>query len=326
MKNNNVIFNSFMDLLLNPKTIKEAKSKNLTVKDYIYDNKRFDIWFCSKGIGFENENLNAKLSDAEFAGHEMTYIGNVGALRLEDVFSEDGLPSEQTYQEILNIPASAYIFSNYQYPTSCRIRKDYNYQGFNYYVADTSNRIINKHLTLDGITSNYARPYNNYDITDTTALTVTTAKNAWKQNSAYFAQEYNFSSGYNVDEYATYNIESESLLEDQINLTTNSSKFIIPPDNVVGGALLFSWYNGPRQSYYNLSGKLTTMSAYNYTIINDKGEEETIEKPLPVVYPSFPSASGNCIPVCYMELPKTYNLKDAVLDIQWSENGIFSLK
>ena len=326
MKNNNVVFNSFMDLLLNPETINKAKSKNLTVKDYIYDNKKFDIWFCSKGIGFKNDNLKAKLSDDEFKSHEMTYIGNIGSLRLEDVFSEDGLPNEQSYQELLNIPASAYIFSNYQYPTSCRIRKDYNYQGFNYYVADTSNKIKNEYIANTNIISNYARPFYNYDITETTAFYNKNTKDAWKQNSAYFAQEYNFSSGYNVDEYATYNIEAEQLLEDQINLATNNSKFIIPPNNVIGGALLFTWNGGKRTAYYNLSGKLTTASSYNYTIINAQGKEEVIEKPLPVVYPNIPVVSGDCIPVCYMELPKTYNLKDAVMNIQWSENGIFSLK
>lgn len=325
--NNNVIFNSFMDLLLNTETINKAKSKNLTVKDYIYDNKKIDIWFCSKGIGFKNNNLKAKLSDDEFASHEMTYIGNIGSLRLEDVFSEDGLPNEQSYQELLNIPASAYIFSNYQYPTSCRIRKDYNYQGFNYYVADTSNKIKNENITTTDLVSNYARPFYNYDITETTTfINSSDNKKDWKEISSYFAQEYNFSSGYNVDEYATYNIESEQLLEDQINLVTDNSKFVIPPNNVVGGALLFTWYSGSRTPYYNLSGKLTTTSSYSYTIINSQGEEEVIEKSLPVVYPNMPLVSGDCIPVCYMELPKTYNLKDAVMNIQWSENGLFSLK
>jgi hypothetical protein len=54
--------------------------------------------------------------------------------------------------------------------------------------------------------------------------------------------------------------------------------------------------------------------------------EEKNGHKLPLVYDNYPAKFNECIPVCYMELPKTYNLNSVKMNIQWSENGLFSLK
>ena len=84
---------------------------------------------------------------------------------------------------------------------------------------------------------------------------------------------------------------------------------------MVGGALFITWYDGKRLTLYNNNGNLVT----------DEIDPITKQRN-PLMYKSFPEQSGSCIPVCYMDLPQTYNLNKVLLNIEWSENGLFSLK
>lgn len=307
MKSNSVVFNSFLSLLMG----------NLS-KDKIYNDRNFDIWLCSKGRSFSGINYPNYTLSSYYTEDNITYLFNLGSLKTETVYSEDGLPSSGCYQMaengFLNIPASAYIFSKIQYPIGCRINKDYNYEGYDYSVAD-----INNVPYVPGVLQ--LNKSNNYDITKISAYNLNIMK-IWPEIDEYFASEYNFSSGYNEDEYATYNVKQDQLIEDQTNVIAENTKFDIQPTNVIGGALMITWTNGPRVTLYNNNGELTTVSAT--TALKSDGRE--VHKPFPVAYKNMPSVTGSCIPVCYMELPKTYNLKDVAMNIQWSEQGLFSLK
>lgn len=302
---NNLVFNSFMNLLLT----KEVGS-NETRKSVIYDSNKFDIWLCSKGKSFfANNDLNTKLGDYFVNGtddkHDITFLYNLGMLKLTNVNSEDELPSEKTYQELLDIPASAYIFAASQYPKNCSIFKDYNYENFNYNVADGS--------VLYPLDKNTLYPRNEYDITKLSNYDSSFKAN-WENINEYFDAEYNFSTGYNPGEYATYNIIDKPLIEDQINVYSDNVSFNIQPSNTIGGALMITWYDGDRETLYSNGGHLTTASGNS--VKNEKYD---------LIYKNIPTTTANCIPVCYMELPKNYNLKDMTLNIQWSENGLFSL-
>ena len=74
------------------------------------------------------------------------------------------------------------------------------------------------------------------------------------------------------------------------------------------------------------------ISEEEYAIIDTKAADISgisscsIYRRNPLMYKSFPEQSGSCIPVCYMDLPQTYNLNKVLLNIEWSENGLFSLK
>ena len=301
---NNIVFNSFINLLLTKKV-----SGTETVKNRIYDSKNFDIWLCSKGKSFfKNNDINTKLNDyfvTTADKNDITFLYNLGTLKTEIVNSEDGLPAEHTYQELLNIPASAYVFSSPNYSKECQINKDYNYEGFAYHVADT-----NKDYTLSNGSTMY--PRNNYDITKLGTYD-TNFKTDWEPINNYFESEYNFSSGYDPREYSTYNVKNDLVIEDQINVASNSVSFDIQPTNVVGGALMITWYDGKRETLYSNGGQLTTLTG------DGKSKRYDLK------FKNIPQTTAACIPVCYMELPKTYNLKDSRVNIQWSENGLFSL-
>lgn len=309
----NIVFNSFLNLLVS--------TDSKYTKDYIYDNRNFDVWFCNKSLNFSAENgMDKKLKDFPKLTSNISYLGNLNVFSIDTVFADDGLPSEFTYQskDYLNIPASAYIFSKNQYPSTCKLNKDYNYQNFDYYVADTSLDINGKFALKNT---------NDYDITKLATYN-NQIKSKWTPIADYFASEYCFSGEYDQAEYAVYDIPEERLVENKTNVYTNTSELLIPPTNVVGGALLITWFDGTRQNIYNNDGELTTTSGYTYKVDNDQGQEEERYKKYPLAYRNAPSTatSGNSIPVTYMELPKTYNLKDVKLNIQWSENGLFSLK
>lgn len=301
----NTVFNSFVNLLLTANVDLPETRKKL-----IYDSKKFDIWLCTKGKSFFAKNdINSKLSDYFVSNKDkkdITFLYNIGTLKTETVNSEDGLPAEHSYQELLEIPASAYIFSSPNYPKECQINKDYNYEGFAYRVADTKKAYYN----LENGTTMY--PRNNYDITKLGAYN-NNFKDSWKNINEYFDSEYNFSSGYDPREYSTYNVKKDMVVEDQVNITSNSVSFNIQPTNVVGGALLITWYDGKRETLYSNGGTLTTLTG------------DGKNKKYDLIYENIPETTANCIPVCYMELPKTYNLKDTRVNIQWSENGLFSL-
>ena len=85
------VFNAFKNLLF-----KTGSKENKDLYDSIY----FDVWICPKGKNFKyNNELKAQLStyfESTDIGinKSIGYIGNLGILQRENVFSEDGLPSE----------------------------------------------------------------------------------------------------------------------------------------------------------------------------------------------------------------------------------------
>ena len=315
-KSNNLVFNSYLNLLLDDR---------YTKKD-IYDFNKFDIWFCSRGRNFNNgadNALNVRLDklfedplDNKGQDPNILYLSNLGGFSVDNVFSEDGLPSEKTYQEELNIPVSAYIFSKMMYPTKCKVNRDYNYVPFEYVVDDGS--------LSDDILSKYSSaslsPENNYGFQNMADFSSTSAfwnKNsaAWSEISGYFGSDYNFSSGYLTSEYSIYNVNRDLFVEDQINIVSPNSNFDILPASMVGGALFITWDDGERIKLYKNGDRLTTATI-----------EDVAKYNWPLVYDNYPAKFNECIPVCYMELPKTYNLNSVKMNIQWSENGLFSLK
>ena len=291
-------------------------------KEYIYDTKKFDIWFCSKGLQFDN-NMNDTLGS--LFSNNITYLNNLGNITLENISSEDGLPSSGCYQmsEFLDIPASAYIFSKYNYPNKCKINADYNYESLSYYVNDCF-------TTIPEGEQNVLSPFNNYDIKSLEQLP-DSEKQYIDSNEQYFMSDYGFNEKYDPTEYVIYNIPKKLLIEDQTNATVTNGNFNIPMINVIGGALLVTWSDESKQKIYNYNSQLMTkdqvvekLSESNPEITQSDIELELNK--LPVAYESFPVNSANCIPVSYTELPRIYNLKNTKLNIQWSEDGIFSLK
>lgn len=295
------VFNSFLKLLMSGKE-----------KEEIYNKMSFDLWFCSKNINFSND-LDDRLGNYFDANNskQILYIGNLGNMEIQNVFSEDGLPTEDCYQSsgFLNIPASAYIFSKHNYPRDCRIDQDYNYMGYDYYVEDTT-------LNLD---SNQAimEPENNYDITSLSAMDFYEhyVKPTWQNIGPYFKTEYGFTSGYDDKEYSIYNIEKLPLVEDQFNVYSNNTKFDIQSTNIIGGAFLVTWYDGERANVYNDNGK---------EVLEELNQVTKQKNPL--IYANKPTEPQNSILVSYTELPKTFNLNKMSMNIQWSENGLFSIK
>jgi hypothetical protein len=310
------VFNSFKYLLF-----KTGSGKNADLYNSIY----FDAWLCPKGRNFSGiKKIDANLRtyfpnpNGNDSSKMISYVANLGLLQRENVFSEDGLPSEDCYQSenFLNIPASAYIFSKRQYPQGCIVDRDYNYRSYDYYVNDTSLDTV--HNYYDPIMN----PTNDYNIEKVRSNLE--AKNGFHKDvestwtsglKPYFESEYGFTSGYNPTEYAAYNVKELPLVENQMNVKSPVRQFDIPPVNMVGGTLFITWYNGERETLYNNNGNLVTEEI-----------DPVTKKKNPLAFRNFPANSASCIPVCYMDLPQTYNLNKVLLNIEWSENGLFSLK
>ena len=350
MANNSTTFNSFLNLLLARRSRTDS-NKKLT-KTEIYDNCKFDLWFCAKGRSFsgtEFQSLDLQLdtlfpsNKAEDEGiippkdnslypPNIMYLRNLGNLDIQTVFSEDGLPSEETYQHLLDIPASAYIFSKNQYPIESKVNQDYNYKAIDFYVADTS-ELPNAQYDVQTVLNNdvdimpfpYRRwpnvkktlsPYNKYSLAsafDMGYIKNEKEKKYWERNNKYFLTDYGFSSGYEQAEYYKYNVPEETVIDDQTNFYSDTLSFDLPSVNTIGGALLVTWYDGERRNIYYNNGDFTTAAT------KDSG------KPNQLVYENMPVSTGESIPCFYMELPKNYNLKAVNLNIEWSENGIVSL-
>lgn len=331
MANNSTTFNSFLNLLLTPRQSNGKNAYKLT-KEEIYDNCKFDLWFCTKGRSFsgaEYQRLDLKLGavfpamgNALYPPNIM-YLRNLGNLDIQTVFSEDGLPSEETYQHLLDIPASAYIFSKNQYPIESKVNQDYNYKAIDFYVADTS-ELPNAQYDVQAVLNNgwpnvkkTLSPYNKYSLAsafDMGYIKDEKEKKYWERNSKYFLADYGFSSGYEQTEYYKYNVLEETVIDDQTNFYSDTLSFDLPSVNTIGGALLVTWYDGERRNIYYNNGDFTSAAT------KDSG------KPNQQVYENMPVSTGNSIPCFYMELPMNYNLKAVNLNIEWSENGIVSLK
>ena len=320
MANKNKIFNSFVyNVLLNGKS-----------KDEIYQPTNFDLWFCYKNQNFDNKK-ELRLSD--FSGMfcdsnknkgnnfninkiSAIYLSNLGQFSIENVSKEDGLPATMSYQEMLDIPASAYLFSKYDAPRRTPLKRDTCYKDFEYYVDDTFHEKESNYV-LDRT--------NNFDITQ---ITNDEMVNYWKEYCKdYFENDYNFSSGFSATDYNVYNVERDYVVEDMTNLRSENKDFDIVQTNsntYIGGALLITWYNGNRVPLYNYEGKLYYKDTLK-DVLDKQNSTKNVEFMTPV-YKLFPSDYNMAIPFCYIDLPKTYNLRDNKVNVQWSENGIVSLK
>lgn len=298
-----ILFNSFKELLF-----KYDKTE-------LYNSMNFDLWFCSKNSFTLGKGNNKPTDTLETYYYKdpidvktIAYLYNMGSVDVNNVFSEDGLPAEKSYQELLNVPASAYIFSKNNYPIGCKIADDYNYSGYNYLVNDISTNDYSKIELYGDDTLSIKNGYN--------VSAIPEVSKAWSGVSAYFKNEYDYKSIYDNTEYSIYNIKRDELVEDQMNVGSEITEFNVSSTNVVGGALMVTWYNGQRMNLYRGIDNVLTTAAID-TLRNTENV---------LVYENIPTESGACIPVCYVELPKTFDLKNVKMNIRWSENGIFSLK
>lgn len=320
MANNNKIFNSFVyNVLLNGKS-----------KEQIYHPTNFDLWFCYKGQNIDNKK-ELKLGDlknifddssknkgSNFNINKISavYLSNLGQFSIENVSKEDGLPPTVSYQEMLDIPASAYLFSDHNTPNKTPLKSDTYYTSFDYYVDDSINSIPQGATVLNRT--------NNYNIETLNAE----IKNYWDSYcKEYFESNYNFSSGFFSGDYNVFDVNRNYVIEDMTNIRSADKDFDIVQTNsntYVGGALLISWYNSTRKPLYNYEGKLYYKETLKQ-LLNDQKSTKSVDFMDPT-FKLFPINYSNAIPFCYIELPKTYNLKDNKLNVQWSENGIVTLK
>lgn len=318
MANKNKIFSSFVyNVLLSGKT-----------KDEIYQPTNFDLWFCYKNQSFDDKK-NLTLGDlsgifsnsnenkgANFNINKISaiYLSNLGQFSIENVSKEDGLPATMSYQEMLDIPASAYLFSKYDAPVKTPLKKDTCYMNFKYYVNDTFH-IDEAENVLDRT--------NDFDINRIGNDDIVTDWNDYCRK--YFETDYNFSSGFSATDYNVYDVKRDYVIEGMTNIRSSDKGFDIVQTNsntYVGGALLITWYNNKREPLYNYEGKL-----YYEDVLEKKLEGTDINvKFMNPAYKLFPVNYNKAIPFCYIELPKTYNLKDNKINVQWSENGIVTLK
>lgn len=318
MANKNKIFSSFVyNVLLSGKT-----------KDEIYQPTNFDLWFCYKNKSFDNKkdltlgDLSGMFHDsndnkgANFNINKISaiYLSNLGQFSIENVSKEDGLPATMSYQEMLDIPASAYLFSKYDAPVKTPLKKDTCYMNFKYYVNDTFHTDEAENV-LDRTNDFDINRIGNDDIVDD-----------WNDYCRkYFETDYNFSSGFSATDYNVYDVKRDYVVEDMTNIRSSDKGFDIIQTNsntYVGGALLITWYNNKREPLYNYEGKL-----YYEDVLEKKLSGTDINvKFMNPAYKLFPVNYNKAIPFCYIELPKTYNLKDNKINVQWSENGIVTLK
>ena len=114
----------------------------------------------------------------------------------------------------------------------------------------------------------------------------------------HFNTTYDFSSGYNASDYRVYSINEEPVCESQSNIKTDDMTFTGTIPGFYGNGILITWYDGNRAEKYN--------------------NENMIE--------NQPINPENSIPCAYYKLPMTYNPHLNKIKIQWSDDGLFSVK
>ena len=257
-------------------------------KDY-YEPTFFDVWLCQKGISVNNDNvLSATLGSLseKFNPSYMTYLGNLGDMevRLSD---ESGMPTNDSYQKIFEIPVSGYLFSNEDCPQDIPFRKDFSFITFDYGVYDK--------MQESGFSGDFVP-------------TESASAPLWADaRKPYFEAEYGFSSGYSKAEYIANGVSEERLLDKYVSVNTDNVSLSSDVHSCLAGALLISRYTGKRiKNIDKQSQEWASYSAYS----------ASPSMPLP-------EFSGMSVPCIYYELQKTYKLKNAVVNIRWSENGLF---
>jgi hypothetical protein len=262
--------------------------------DY-YRANMFDVWLCPSGVNVtSNKNKkDLRFSDTVFKymfpDDKLVYIGNLGNMQVRTQ-EEDGMPSVSSYQEIFNIPASAYIFSKNDCPANMPIQNDFCYTAYDY--------------SVDEVTRNHG-----------SYLGTTAYSTDWKRREKYFQSEYGFS--YNFDngntEYDIYEVPTTYLKGPETTVSASDVSLFGNLHGAVGGALLVSRYTGKR--IRDISGSYVYKDPETW-LQNSAEYIATSARPID-------STSGESIPCVYYELPKSYKISNAVVNIQWSENGLF---
>lgn len=262
-------------------------------KSEYYSPTYFDVWFCQKGIsmsGCNSLDLTLGNCQSKFVPEYMTYLGNLGNMKLETT-DDSGMAKEGTYPQIFEIPVSGYLFSKKDCPKDIPFTNDFAYRSFDYTVYD---RKLEETFTGNYIPDNEAE------------------KTLWKTARVpYFEAEYNFSSGYNPSEYIKYGVNDENLIGEYISFNTDNISLSSDIHGCIGGALLITHYTGKRIRDFNkYSEDWPTYSAecLACSAMPDMPIHET---------------SGESVPCMYIELQKSYKLNNAVINLQWSENGLF---
>ena len=248
-----------------------------------YDPTYYDIWLCPRGISLSSNDgglneINATLASMSnvFAKEAMTYLGIIGNQHIE-CNGDDGMHLERTYQEVFDIPVSAYLFSK----TECcsdTFQLDPCYTAFTYdvyYQRSHGKAVGDEYFTWH---SNGPGSY-------------------WPNKQKHFNSVYNFASGYDSSEYYRFDGPKDYMLGDNASMMADKVSLSSDVHNATGGGLLITWYSGNRSSDVN-----KMISAYPVDAFTE---------------------GKAAIPCIYYELPLNYKLNNAIVNIQWSENGLY---
>ena len=302
------VFNSYLKLV-NDRVMKEKKP--------FYESGYFDVWLCPGGMSFSgindiNANMYTYSKNNVFDPEAMTHLGILGKIDIE-CNGDDGMNMENTYEEIFDLPLSAYLFSEHDCPQGITFTTDTCYTAYDYEVYDRR-----LHQSAEGI--RYISEY------DDSGKATTNSPPYWDSRSRYFQTEYNFSNNYDQNEYKIYDGPQDYLVGNNVMPMTNNVSLNSDVHNSQGGALLITWYSGARIA--NISAD------YVNRIKLCRTKEETAAWSacsgtymLTSARPVDAFTEGKAaVPCIYYELPLNYKLKNAIVNIQWSENGLYIFK
>ena len=290
MSNRGSVFNVYIKHLLD-------NNKSNGANDF--NNTKFDAWFL-----YDYKQDNPAMSSINLTFNEVTanatcceYLGPINNAIIETISTVDGLESEFSYESsaFFDTPVSSYLFSNYDKPqTGTMIDRDIYYSAYDYsvYSAKAYNYDLLEYPDLIPQEHGHSGPHSQSDITP---------YNNYIDFIKHFSA-YNFESGYSPNEYRIYGIKEEPLCEDQTNLKADNSSFTGKIDGFIGNGILVTWYNGNRASKDEADNKL------NDYIFNE------------------PKNPENSIPCAYYKLPKKYTPLKRKVKVEWSDDGLISVK
>lgn len=289
----------------------------LGMNKVVYDNskgKEFKVWLVRRFSENELDTIdkfNTKFDDIKEDG--MIFLTSLYHTKMSTVNDVSKMTSEITYESLKNIPASAYIFSDYDCPRGCYVKKDYNYVAYNYKVDDLN--YYNFKVKCDNVSANAEATdeimkvsqdmgtykVENMEYPEPRSLSGTPELSAYLINeydanvgpyyagisaderviprldenfyADYWEETYGFSDKYNDDEYDMYSINQTYLDESQTEMHW---------DNISAASV----DNGP--------------AIFGAVLITYNDE----------------------VPVSYMQLPFVVKSKTCKVNIEWSMNGI----
>lgn len=169
---------------------------------------------------------------------------------------------------------------------------------FSNYDKPKTGTMIDRDIYYDSFDySVYSAKAYDYDLSKYPNLTERPDEDFDKHFSAY-----NFESGYSPSEYRIYGIKEEPLCEDQSNLKADDCVFSGKVEGFRGNGILVTWYSGDRASKDEADNKL------NDYIFNEPKNPET------------------SIPFAYYKLPKDYVSITRKVKVEWSDDGLISVK